>query len=387
MKKVLHGNLSCLADYGPPQTRADNFLRMGRPPIKSFIESLILFDQIVIPTNDYMPLSLLIGILGEKSVLDLLANDTLKFARFKSSIAYAGGGVGVSTIQLFDSDAKTPKYFSANTQDAISVAVGATVAKEKRAISKLAFQGTSEFTLEQKTGDFATSVYSEVGKNLSILSHPFHANLKRLPGVSDVDVRGLSGVWEPGQDDDVFQILRVAQACMESTAALATACDDIYTADQVSNLYRRDLSKLTRQLVIGGQYAELRELSDLPDIAETVLSDKSKLVDIIKLRNSSSGAAFRVWFHDNCVTDPTRTAKEYASLLRSIPTVQTFPAKTIRFIASAAVGVATLPIDPFIGLGAGIAVSGVDAFLVDRLFKGASPKIFIERLADIAKVD
>ena len=51
-----------------------------------------------------------------------------------------------------------------------------------------------------------------------------------------------------------------------------------------------------------------------------------------------------------------------------------------------AVGVAVLPLDPMFGLGATTVAGSVDAFLVDRVFKGASPKIFIERLADIASV-
>ena len=386
MKKVLHGNLSCLADYGSPDRRAQTFLRGGRPPMKSLIESIFLFDQIVIPTNDYMPLSLLIGVLGERTVRQLLDEDILKFARFKQSIAYAGGGVGIALLNLYNPDRKTPKYFSAPTDEAVRNAVGATVAKDKNGLSRLAFQGTVEFELQTADHAFADAVYNETGQNLSIMSYPLHADLKRLPGVTNTDVRGLSGVWEPGQDDDVFQILRVAQACMESVAAVATECDDVYTADQVSQLYKSGLSRLARRLDYGSQYTELREIAELPDIAELALADKTKLQDILKLRNSSSGFAFRKWFHENCMGDPTNTAKEYASVLKEIPKVQSAPIKTIRFLATAAVGVAVLPLDPMFGLGATTVAGSVDAFLVDRVFKGASPKIFIERLADIASV-
>jgi hypothetical protein len=386
VKKVLHGNLSCLADYGPLEVRAQTFLSGGRPPMKSLIESMLLFDQIVIPTNDYMPLALLISVLGERTVRQLLDDDALKFARFKNSIAYAGGGVGIALLSLYNSDGKTPKYFSAPTDEAVRNAVGATIAKDKSGLSRLAFQGTVEFALENADHAFANAVYNETGQNLSILSHPFHADLRRLPGVTNTDVRGLSGVWGPGQDDDVFQILRVAQACMESVAAGATECDDVYTADQVSQLYKTGLSRVASRLDYGSQYTELREIADLPDIAELALMDKSKLEDILKLRNSSSGFAFRKWFHQNCMGDPVNAAKEYASVLKEIPKVQSAPIKTIRFLATVAVGAMTLPLDPLVGFGAATVASSIDSFLVDRIFKGASPKIFIERLSDIAKV-
>jgi hypothetical protein len=160
----------------------------------------------------------------------------------------------------------------------------------------------------------------------------------------------------------------------------------VYTADQVSQLYKSGLSRVASRLDYGSQYTELREIADLPDIAELALTDKTKLQDILKLRNSSSGLAFRKWFHENCMGDPIGTAREYASILQEIPKVQSAPIKTIRFLATAAVGIMTLPLDPLIGLGAATVASSVDGFLVDRIFKGASPKIFIERLSDIAKV-
>jgi hypothetical protein len=264
--------------------------------------------------------------------------------------------------------------------------VESTIARDKKELSHLAFQGTVEFALENADHNFANAVYREADENPSILSHSLYADLRRLPGVTNTDVRGLSGVWAPGQDDDVFQMLRVAQACMESVAAGAAECDDVYTADQVSQLYKSGLARVAGRLDYGSQYTELREIADLPDIAEVALIDKSKLLDILTLRHSSSGLAFRKWFHANCMGDPAYTAKEYASLLKVIPKVQSAPIKTIRFLATAAVGVMALPADPMIGLGAGIIASCVDSFLVDRIFKGASPKIFIERLVDIARV-
>lgn len=386
MKKILHGNLACLADYGHPNVRAQRFMDTGRPPMKSLLESILLFDQIVVPTNDYMPLALLISILGEATVRRLLDDDVLKFARFNQSIAYAGGGVGVALLSLYESDGKTPKHFSAPTEEAVRSAVAATVAKDQRQLARLAFQATQEFTLQDEDGGFGKAVYSELGQNLTLLSNPLYADLKRIPGVTDRNVRGLSGVWEPGQDDDIFQVLRVAQACMETRAATVSNCDDVYTADHVSKLYEKGFARIAQRVDHDAHFSGLREIANLPDIAELALRDKALLPELIKLRHSADGMAFRAWFHDHCVSDPATTAKEYASLLRSVPLVQSTPIKAFRFFVGFGISIATLQADPMLALGVGTAATAVDSFLVDRLFKGRSPKVFIERLADIAKV-
>jgi hypothetical protein len=67
-----------------------------------------------------------------------------------------------------------------------------------------------------------------------------------------------------------------------------------------------------------------------------------------------------------------------------VPFVQSALGRTIRYFAQAAAGVAALPLDPLVGLGASAAVGAVDSFIVERMFKGSSPKVFMERLEQIS---
>jgi hypothetical protein len=106
-KCIVLGTMTCFADFADPSKRYQNFLSVGKPAFKNLIESLLLYDQVYIPTNDFMPLALMIGVLGEAFVLQLLEIDVLKFVRFKGAITYIGNGGGVSVVQLSSKDKKT----------------------------------------------------------------------------------------------------------------------------------------------------------------------------------------------------------------------------------------------------------------------------------------
>lgn len=112
--------MSCLADFGDPNQRYQNFLQRGLPPFRTLIESILLFDKVTIPTNDFMPLGLLLGVLGEDYVAELLDQDIVGFARFIGSVAYVGNGSGVRVINIAAADKVTPKAFSAPTDTAIT---------------------------------------------------------------------------------------------------------------------------------------------------------------------------------------------------------------------------------------------------------------------------
>jgi hypothetical protein len=182
------------------------------------------------------------------------------------------------------------------------------------------------------------------------------------------------------QIDDVFEVLRAAQACVEVRAAAIASCEDIYTSDQVAELFRTAMVRATEQSHPGNAYVALRELANLPDIGEFALQNKDLIDSILDIRNSNSGVQFRKWFHENCRTDPLATAKEYASIISQVPTVQSSGVRTLRVFAQVAVGVAAMALAPVAGLAAGIAANAIDSYLVDRIFRGSSPKVFFERL-------
>ncbi len=100
---ILASDLWIVYNFNPPKNRYDNFLNRAKPPFKRLIENLILYDEIVIPPQDFMILSSLIGILGEKETITLLEGGHLTFIRLQDSIAYkVGGGIFPMAIQKPD---------------------------------------------------------------------------------------------------------------------------------------------------------------------------------------------------------------------------------------------------------------------------------------------
>lgn len=70
-------------------------------------------------------------------------------------------------------------------------------------------------------------------------------------------------------------------------------------------------------------------------------------------------------------------AREYISFLKDVPYIERLPARTIRFIATTAIGL-------FEPTKIGITASGIDSFALGAL-RQSSPKYFIERLEQLAK--
>jgi hypothetical protein len=139
---------------------------------------------------------------------------------------------------------------------------------------------------------------------------------------------------------------------------------------------------LTRRAIgrkAANSYSELREICGIPDVGEAVLTKQATIEDILKLAASRDGAAFLEWFHNNCRTDTATTAREYVELLRRIPKVQSTPAKILRFIVTAAIGLI-----PGVGTIAGSLAGALDSFVIDRIARGGSPKYLIDKLSQVA---
>jgi uncharacterized membrane protein len=195
-KRVLLGNMSCFADVGDPNQRYQKFLKNGVGPFKCFIESLLLFDRIVIPTNDFMPLALLAGVFGEKEIAELLDLEIVKFARFRGLITYVGNGGGILVGQIHSGDEGKPRWMSAPLEEAARIAIEGLDAKiNKVHLRNLAVKSSVEFPVEEKQGEFAKLVYDEIAKEPSILAAEGVIELNRLPGVKPTDVRVLSGSY------------------------------------------------------------------------------------------------------------------------------------------------------------------------------------------------
>ena len=85
------------ADLWPMLTTENGTVRLQRfqqrliTPLDRLLESLVLYDEVVIPTQDFMVVPALMNALGEESVRQLLDSGALRFLRIKEQFAFAAG--------------------------------------------------------------------------------------------------------------------------------------------------------------------------------------------------------------------------------------------------------------------------------------------------------
>lgn len=380
--------MSLFVDFGTMKSRFENFLEVGKPPLRSLIESAVIFDKISIPTNDFLPLAVLLATLGEKNVTALLDEGILTFSRLKGGVGYLGNGAGLSDFAV-SSHTGTPMAFCGPLDEAVHILLGGlNIQSNKAAMAYRVIEATVEFGIKDDFRDFKNEVYQDCR---TLFPKYAHEDLDRAPGILADQVTILSSLPDPTATREIDQILRVAHAHIEARSAVAAGATDIYTSGHVSEIFQLKTEALVKrdQVIREADPLEalfvLREIADIPNIGEYVLQDRDGLSSILKLRASTNAVQFRAWFHENVRADPTKIGAEYAKLLKSVPWIQSVKAKKIRLMAQAAAGIATSYVDPLTGFLTGLSLNAVDSFVVDSVFKGNSPKYFLEDLQRIKK--
>ena len=108
MLKVLAGDLS--ATFNLDGGHLNRYLRRQPTIIRSLCDQLLLHDQILIPTNDYLTAAGLICLLGEHNVISLLERDRLRFVRLQGVLGYMRGkGADGSLMTFSDPDQLRPQ--------------------------------------------------------------------------------------------------------------------------------------------------------------------------------------------------------------------------------------------------------------------------------------
>jgi len=357
--------------FAPTQERYNAFLGRARPAFATLIESILLQDAVTIPTNDYLTLTAILDVLGERATIALIETGVLRFLRLKGALAYVGGGGGVVDISFpFKGDGTDASAIGADLPDAVRWALAGLIAKPDAKVAELVIRHSSEIELAALREPIATATYSD------FLELPFNRGKDpaRLPGVSSKTVRILGGQEGGSVTDDIGTVLALATANLELHLMSVADTGDSATSTPIGHaLKARELRSGQ-----GKSFATLRELAGVPDVAEAVLQKQLDLLSLLDLRRTSSAEQFRAWFHDNCAGDPVTTAKAYIDLLSHVPKLQTRTAKILRFLITTGLGLI-----PVVGAALGTAASAVDAFAVDNISQRNSPKFFIEQLKQL----
>jgi hypothetical protein len=319
----------------------------------------------------------LVDVFGHLAIRDLIASGALGFVRLRGSLAYIGNGNGLSSylIQSPGGDVLAPM---ADTEAAFDWAVGGlAVAPRDRAFKELVLRNTETLSLEGIQKEVCHETYMDVLKSpdLSQLFGRRNRNLTHLRGIRADQVRIYGGKASPSQGDEIELLLRLAHTNLELRMAQVGRCENASTESPIKSVLEAKGVRVRTGQSPEQQFTVLRELADIPDVAEAVVSKAVSLSDILRLRQSSDGEAFRKWFHERCMSAPQDVAKEYARILKAVPAIDTTKGRAIRFLVATGLGAI-----PVVGAGLGLAASVIDSFFLEKLARGNSPKFFLADL-------
>ena len=375
------------ADLWPMLTTEHGSVRLKRfeerlvTPLDRLLESLVLYDEVVIPTQDFLIIPALINALGASSVCQLLDSGAIRLLRIKKMFAFtAGSGASVFTITR-PSGKKHP--FAQELDEILYwIAKDCVGSGDSKTFHTLLSSITTELDAEKFTSVIRDESESDVLQSAQIrdlfelpCTHP-----RDLPAPPNMVIM-YGGPEMESENKLVQSYLRLVQSNVEVAIAAELDCNDISTATALDTILAEKFARSGYSDVI----SELYDLSDVPDFPPLIRARKFPLHTLIALRNSKDGEEFRKWFHEN-LSDGNSIAKAYVDLIKKVSPVDSVPAKILRVLVwtgiSAGAGtVAGGPVGTMAGVGVGLAGGLLDAFAMNRLRLGGSAKVFLESFA------
>lgn len=367
-------------DFGDPNARYQNFLSVGRPRFSRLLDSLMLYDTVYIPTQDFMSASVLVGVLGDKAALEMLEAGDIKFIRLQGSLAYIGNGGGLQSYEIL-SDTEEPQAPFASDDKALDWALSGLKTTIDPLVRTWILRNTQTIGMK----DLYEVIKDETYKDILGSSHLRKAfairntHLDRLVGVEPNQLRVAESIDPTVYGDEIDTVLRISRANLELHLAMRTGCIDSTTGSPIGHLLKGKNERIQSQNKPFESYGALKELAGIPDFSAYVLDAPFELrhfrvADILRPKHTRDGNEFRTWFHANCRTNTEDVPRHYIELLQSTDFANTMTGKTIRFLTTTGAG--------FLGPIAGIMAGAVDSFFGDFLRK-SNPKFFIQDLRQI----
>jgi len=389
MSSVLENELFIRCDLGP--SRAKQLLIANSTPAKErFITQLLLYDAVVIPTNDFAILPVLLFWSGFEGLRALLDTGAVRFVRPDSLLCYVGGGEGLLAYRMIkelkDSERWEWWMEAIHTPDTpkaadLQLKSGAPTLqpKDRSTLVEQVWRATARYSFHDGPGcrSYADETYQDVlqcrtlrDEFARLCGYPRHLPpLSHLPGADPGSVRVLSPQTFTSPVDVV---LWAADLNLQVRMATAAGGADLHGSKKARDVLK---DKLVRSHIPDAKtngFGRLLDIAGLPDVAPLVASGKVPFSEVLSIRELKAASDFRRWLANAEPKDARDLERLYVQSLGSIPMVSSLPMKIVRFALTTALGI----IDPVIGLVAG----AVDSFFVESWLGGYRPKLFFDQM-------
>jgi hypothetical protein len=362
------------AFFNPDGQHLQRYLDRAPTIKKSLCEDLILHDQVLVPTQDFLTACGLILILGENGFNELLERDRLKFIRIRRGFGFVrGNGPDGGLVVFGDSENRIP--FSAPLEQ--SVEAGLAVIQDRIQDRKKLHRNILEHTLALDAEEILNAVRQEAIRDLkyTVLWKPEYEvespDLLALPGVEELQVRVIG----PGHDPK--------KNVVDTLLALVLYNSEFYLAQKfeaqnsspffpIGDLLNIKGQRLANHLGRSVNLWTLLEVNGVPDFSKVEFNQDSAFNDLLQILSNKRAHNFREWFQEKADLNEKELIAEYIALLKQVPWIERLPAKIIRFAITTGTGFVNVPL--------GHALSVFDNFIVGRLFRQQSPRFFIDDL-------
>lgn len=378
MIKTISSRLT--AHYQPDGGHLQRYNERRATITKSLCEDLILHDQVLVPTMDYLTAVGLLQILGEQGLVELLEQQRIKFIRTRRVFGFVRGkDRDGGLIVLSDPADKRPQ--DSPIED--SVAAGLTVFEGKIADRRKLHRLLVENSIHEETTDILAKVGVETIQDfkISIFWKPDYdfpkPGLVSLPGVAKMQVKVMGTLPNP-KTAAVDTLLALARYNTDVFLARRYECSALSSFAPIGDLL--DI-KATRAGFTQSDVWELFEITGVPDLSQADFHSPNAFSSFQKLISSKAAGDFRTWFHSIKSPDRNTVLKEYVAILNQVPWMSRLPGKAFRFVTTTGLGLVPVA-GPILGAAAGL----VDSFVIDQLFRPPSPKFFVDELNKVAGV-
>jgi hypothetical protein len=355
---------------------------------------LLVYEHLIIPTNDFALVPALIQWMGLKEFEEALETDAFRFLRRNGRLAYGGNGLGITAFVLQDTPEKPFKWWENAFHGELDLAVDLQL---RHGVSSLSLQHRE--SLIKKVIARSQSVdYSDEFFTKNVVNESY-ADIRDTPELRKylIQLSTAAGhprsepidiVRVPGLEARAFQIagdgvvrnpadlvVRVAEANMEVVLADLAGGTDLLVSSGTEKLLKQKVLRANSPPVSLEGFGRLLDLNKIPDIRAAVESGGLSLSELWKVRQSSNGRRFRKWLSEAELESGRDLERLYVESLGQSSLVESLPLRVLRFALTTIVDSASTA-HPAVGLGVGI----VDNFFVEKFLKGYRPKLMFDEL-------
>ncbi|MFZ3078990.1 MAG: hypothetical protein WA109_04830 [Bellilinea sp.] len=371
--------------------RANSFFQTNVANRAHLISQLLLYETVIIPTNDFGVVPTLINWFGLSDFEEAIEAAAIKFVRRKGILGYAGNGNGIREFTIFPGESRAFEWW----QEAIfGESIATSIELQLKQMCPF-ISGKQRQKLTEKVNSLSTALtydksffmknivhesYTDIMNNEKLLKFMMAkaskkgkpVNLTKLRGVNPNQMRvlGQEGVIK----DPVDLVLRIAEINMEIVMATEAGNVDIFTSEGSEEILAGKLARYKIDKSVLESFTSLLELNNIPDIRQAVMSDDIDLSTIWSLRQKRISSQFREWLREASPQNRRDLEKAYVQVLGKSTLADSLPIRTIRFAVTTIAG-----LNPIVGLVAG----AIDNFFVDKWLSGYSPKLLLDELSKL----